>query len=156
MSLGSLAGPISSCMISDADGVAARDFVQAMPGSQGGVSYPASLASFFTERFLDVMVVAMLASLTVVAFDEYIGFVLIATVIILLMLPLIRSQLFISILTSLHKRFHRQKIKTAFEHLITLIRSAHLVPPHQSAGGRHRSFTIFRVAALPVVSRRTK
>lgn len=91
-----------------------------------GVRYPASLASFFSERFLDVMVIAMLASLTVVAFEEYIFLVLIATAIILLMLPLVRSPVLISILRSLQNLFHRQKVKATFEPLISLIHSAQL------------------------------
>ena len=91
-----------------------------------GVSYPISLASFFTERFLDVIVIAMLASFTVIAFEEYAGFVFIATAIILLMLPLVRSPLLIAILNWLQTLFHRPRLKTAIEHLISLIRSAHL------------------------------
>lgn len=89
-----------------------------------GVSYPVSLASFFTERFLDVMVIAILASLTVLAFEDYIALVLITSTVILLMLPLVRSPLLISTLASLRDRFKRQRIKIALEHLITLIRSA--------------------------------
>ncbi len=91
-----------------------------------GVRYPASLASFFSERFLDVIVIAMLASLTVVAFEEYIVFVLIATAVILLMLPLVRSPALISILGSLQNGVQRQKVKATFGHLINLIRSAQL------------------------------
>lgn len=91
-----------------------------------GVSYPTSLASFFTERFLDVIVIAVLASFTVIAFEEYTGFVLFATTIILLILPLVRSLLLISILMSMQTFFDRPRIKTAIEHLISLIRSAHL------------------------------
>jgi len=89
-----------------------------------GVSYPTSLASFFTERFLDVLVIAILASLTVLAFKNYIALVLITSAIILFMLPLVRSPLLISVLTSLHDRFKRPRIKTTLEHLITLVRSA--------------------------------
>lgn len=91
-----------------------------------GVSYPASLASFFTERFLDVIVIAMLASFTVLAFEEYAGFVFVATAIILLMLPLVRSPLLVSILSWLQTLFHQPRSITAIEHLISLIRSAHL------------------------------
>lgn len=89
-----------------------------------GVSYPASLACFFTERFLDVMVVALLASLTVIAFEDYFWFVSITTAIILLLLPLVRSPIIISMLTSLKDKIQREKIKISFEHLINLISSA--------------------------------
>lgn len=91
-----------------------------------GVSYPSSLACFFTERFLDVMVVALLASLTVIAFKDYIWFVTIATIVILLFLPLVRSPLIISILGFLKNKISNNKIKTSFAHLITLIDSAQM------------------------------
>lgn len=58
-----------------------------------GVPYPVSLACFITERFLDVIVIAILASLTMTIFNEYRGFVLFTTALILLCLPAIRSPL---------------------------------------------------------------
>ena len=91
-----------------------------------GVSYPESLASFFTERFLDVIVIALLASLSVYVFDEYHGFVLITTIVILLLLPLIRSQVLISILTNVKNKIHWHRIQTVLNHLISLINSAQL------------------------------
>jgi uncharacterized protein (TIRG00374 family) len=91
-----------------------------------GVAYPVSLASFFTERFLDVIVVAILASLTVFAFEEYLAFVLTVTAIILLLLPLIRSPVFLSILASLQNRLHQRRIKNTLAHLAELVRNAHL------------------------------
>jgi uncharacterized protein (TIRG00374 family) len=91
-----------------------------------GVSYPASLASFFTERFLDVIIVAILASLSIFAFEEYTGFVLITTAIILLLLPLIRSHFLLSLLTSIKSKVNWAKLKTFLTHLISLIQSARI------------------------------
>lgn len=58
-----------------------------------GVPYPVSLACFFTERFLDVIVIGVMASLTITIFEEYRGFVLLTTVLVLLCIPAIRSPL---------------------------------------------------------------
>jgi len=91
-----------------------------------GIRYPFSLAAFFTERFLDVIVVALLASLAVFAFTEYKVFVLISSLVILSLLPLVRSQFFIMLLKIIDKRLSIKKIKTLIGYLIDTINSMHL------------------------------
>jgi len=91
-----------------------------------GIRYPFSLAAFVTERFLDVIVVALLASLTVFAFAEYKLFVLISSLAILSLLPLVRSQLFITLLKQIDKRLSTKKLKTLIHHLIDTVNSMHL------------------------------
>jgi len=91
-----------------------------------GVSYPFSLASFFTERFLDVIVIALLASLTVFAFSDYKYFVLFSSLAIVSFLPLVRSQYFIAILKKIDTRLSSIKLKTIIHHLIDTVHSMHL------------------------------
>ncbi len=91
-----------------------------------GIPYPFSLAAFFTERFLDVIVIAMLASLTVFAFAEYKAFVLISCLAIISLLPLVRSQVFIKILKQIDQRLSAKKLKTIISHLIDTVNSMHL------------------------------
>ena len=78
-----------------------------------GIRYPFSLAAFFTERFLDVIVVALLASLAVFAFAEYKVFVILSSLIILSLLPLVRSQFFIVVLNKINKQLSTKKLKTS-------------------------------------------
>ena len=92
-----------------------------------GVDYPFSLACFFTERFLDVIVVALLASLTVFAFNEYSGFVIITSLSILSLLPYIRSALFINQLIKIDHWLKKPKLKKLLHHFTHLIRSMHIL-----------------------------
>jgi uncharacterized protein (TIRG00374 family) len=91
-----------------------------------GVSYPSSLASFFTERFLDVIVIALLASLSVFIFDNYTEFVLLSAAIILAVIPFLRSQLLTSLILMIHNKLNWEKVKTASSHLLSLIQAAQL------------------------------
>ena len=77
-----------------------------------GVPYPVSLACFFTERFLDVIIIGVLASLTVTAFDDYRHFVLLTTLLILMCLPLI------------HARWPHHRLHHLVQHSLKLLQSA--------------------------------
>jgi uncharacterized protein (TIRG00374 family) len=74
-----------------------------------GVLFRHSLAMFFTERFLDVVVIALLASLSMLSVTEYGQFIFSSTLMLLLILPLLRSGIVIHILQRLAIiiRFHR-------------------------------------------------
>ena len=89
-----------------------------------GVPYPVSLACFFTERFLDVIVIGVLATLTVTAFHDYRGFVLLTTVLILLCLPLIRSSWPRRLLHYLDTRLHHHRLHHIVQHSLSLLQSA--------------------------------
>jgi len=91
-----------------------------------GIRYPFSLACFFTERFLDVIVIALLASLTVFAFAEYKYFVLFSSLGIFFFLPLVRSQFFIALLKKIGARLNSKKIKNIILHIIDITQSMHL------------------------------
>jgi glycosyltransferase 2 family protein len=56
-----------------------------------GVPFHHSLAMFLTERFLDVIVITLLAALSVLSFAEYGQFILTVAIALLLFLPLLRS-----------------------------------------------------------------
>jgi len=56
-----------------------------------GVPFHHSLAMFFTERFLDVIAITLLATLSVLSFAAYGRFIFTAAIVLLLFLPLLRS-----------------------------------------------------------------
>lgn len=57
-----------------------------------GVPYHTSLACFFTERFLDLVVVALIALLLLAVFQQYTPFVVTVVLVLIFMLPLARSK----------------------------------------------------------------
>lgn len=89
-----------------------------------GVAYTVSLAGFFTERLLDVLVVALLASLTVNTFPDYRGYVLAMSAVIVALTLFVRSRLMIGILNKLLKRIDSIKFRRFLEHSITLLANA--------------------------------
>jgi uncharacterized protein (TIRG00374 family) len=56
-----------------------------------GVRFHHSLAMFFTERLLDVVVITLLSALSVLSFSEYGHFIFSAAIALLLFLPVLRS-----------------------------------------------------------------
>jgi uncharacterized protein (TIRG00374 family) len=56
-----------------------------------GVLFHDSLAMFFTERFLDVIVITLLATLSLLSFAQYGQFILTIAIALLLLLPLLRG-----------------------------------------------------------------
>ena len=89
-----------------------------------GIAYPTSLACFFSERLLDVVVVALLATLTTVAFTEQHGFILIVFAITLAVIPFVHSPLLLKLLRAWHTRSQSDRIKTLLEHLTQLLHDA--------------------------------
>ncbi len=88
---------------------------------QHGLSYPESIAMFFTERFLDVLVVACLATLTVFQFGDYGQFVIIATAMIASLLLLVKTPLFAFLLNFLHHRLRVSRLQRLVTHLLDLL-----------------------------------
>lgn len=89
-----------------------------------GVPYPVSLACFFTERFLDVVVIGVLACLSMTAFQDYRGFVLFTTALLLLCLPLIRSQWPQRILHAIDRKLKNARLHHLINHSLALLASA--------------------------------
>jgi len=91
---------------------------------QHGLPYHKSIAMFVTERFLDVLVVACLATLTVFQFGDYGDFVIAATLSIIALLLLIKSPLFKVMLTFVHHRLKFKRLHTFIGHLLGLLQTS--------------------------------
>lgn len=89
-----------------------------------GVPYPVSLACFFSERLLDVIVIGLLASFTVTIFDDYDVFVLITCTVILVFLMLIRSTLILRLLNYFASLTNAHWLRHLFIHSTTLLQTA--------------------------------
>jgi len=88
-----------------------------------------SLASFFTERLLDVTIMVFLASLLFFTFPElnknYTYFILSLLFILIILLPLLSTRLPQQILRFIISKLKNGKISQILEHLIALLKSAH-------------------------------
>ena len=89
-----------------------------------GVSYSHSLAMFFTERFLDVVVISLLATLAILSFTEYGPYILFAAIILLLFLPLLRSGFVVHYLQRLTVIIRYHRLRLLVLHLSSLLDSA--------------------------------
>jgi uncharacterized protein (TIRG00374 family) len=92
--------------------------------SSHGVPYNKSLAMFFTERFLDVIVISILATLSILSIDQYEYFIIFALLVLLTLLQIIRSPLGGKVLTYTSIRLPQGKIKSLLDYLILLLNSA--------------------------------
>lgn len=92
--------------------------------STHGVKYSHSLAMFFTERFLDIVVVTLLAALSVLSFEQYGGFILTAACVMLLFLPLLRSRYLVAWLQRLTIRIPYARLRQLVLHLSNLLDAA--------------------------------
>jgi uncharacterized protein (TIRG00374 family) len=89
-----------------------------------GIPYPTSLACFFSERLLDVVVVAMLATLTTFALTEQHSFIIAVFIITLAVIPFVHSPLLLKLLHTLHQRFQSARAKALLAHLMQLLHDA--------------------------------
>ena len=89
-----------------------------------GVSWPQSLAMFFTERLLDVVVVSFLAALSVLQFARFGPFVLGALAALILALPLLRSPWVVAGVEGLAVRLGRARLRRVALHLASLLDTA--------------------------------
>ena len=94
-----------------------------------GVKVSQSLASFFTERLLDVTIMAFLASLLFFTYPElnknYAYFILSLLFALVILLPLLSTRLPQQLLTFIIRKLKNKKISPLLEHLIALLKSAH-------------------------------
>jgi len=82
-----------------------------------GVPYPTSLACFFSERLLDVIVVAMLAILCAYSLAQLPGFIVVVCAITLGIIPLLHSPILLGSLTALEKRTRGLRLRRFLSHL---------------------------------------
>jgi uncharacterized protein (TIRG00374 family) len=88
------------------------------------VPYSHSLAGFFTERFLDVVIIALLALAGALAFDGYRGFVIAVTTGVLLMVPLLRCRSCHVRLRYWQRRVPLRRLRHGLWHLLNLLGKA--------------------------------
>ncbi|MFO7602193.1 MAG: lysylphosphatidylglycerol synthase transmembrane domain-containing protein, partial [Gammaproteobacteria bacterium] len=102
----------------------ARELLRSIYLKQHGLSYHHSIAMFVSERFLDVLVMACLASLTVFQFGDYGTFVLLASLLMVALLFLIKSTHFKSLLDFAHDRVRWKRLQGLLTHLRSLLHNA--------------------------------
>ena len=88
-----------------------------------------SLASFFTERLLDVTIMVFLASLLFFTFpnlnENYSYFILSLLFILIFLLPLLSTRLPQQLLIFITSKIKHNKLSQLLEHLLSLLKSAH-------------------------------
>lgn len=89
-----------------------------------GIPYSTSLACFFSERLLDVVVVALLAMLSTVAVHQQHGFIIVVFVVTLVVIPFVHSPLLLKLLEVMHQRVQSVRIKPLLSSLIQLLHDA--------------------------------
>ena len=89
-----------------------------------GVSFSHSLATFFTERFLDVLVVTFFATLAILSFSQYKIIVAITFIVLLLAVPLIKSQFIVMLLQFLIHKLDSPRLQSVLQHLCQLLVTA--------------------------------
>lgn len=96
-----------------------------------GVKISQSLASFFTERLLDVTIMVFLASLLFFTFPDlsnnYSYFILSLLVLLVLVLPLLSTHLPQQLLIFITSKIKNEKISQLFQHLLSLLKSAYML-----------------------------
>ncbi len=88
------------------------------------VPFSHSLATFFTERFLDVIVITLLAMLSFPTTNSYIGFITLVLLILFGLLPLMQSRLLLQLFLQLSNRFSGHRIGKLLQHLSDLLSHA--------------------------------
>lgn len=90
-----------------------------------GIKYSHSLAAFFTERLLDVVVITIFAMFSLLVFEGYTNYVFVTVIAFVLVLPGLRTRRFIHILTSRAQKVHQVFFKRLFSHTATLLDAAY-------------------------------
>ena len=86
-----------------------------------------SLASFFCERLLDVIVITLLSLLVILSFTQYQFFVIITFIILVSSLPILKSPQLIKLILFIATHLPSHFLKKAFHHLATLLQQAHIL-----------------------------
>jgi uncharacterized protein (TIRG00374 family) len=89
-----------------------------------GVTYVHSLAAFFTERFVDLVAMVLLALVAALAFPAYQWPVVAISLLIIAVLPLIHAQRFHAFLDRQRTRLPSEKLRIVGARAVDLLRSA--------------------------------
>jgi len=90
-----------------------------------GVRFNHSLASFFCERFQDLIIITLLASLALLNFADYRNFVFIIALALLILLSTLRSKKIPLLLRYMASTGRMSRLRKILEHLAGLLDSAH-------------------------------
>jgi len=121
----------------------AGEAVRSLYLNRHGVAYVHSLAAFFTERFVDLVAMILLALVAALMFPTYQWPVLVITVLVIAVLPLIHAKL-------LHTLFERQLNKLPSEKLRSM--GARLLDLLRSASTLLRSGLLYAGVALALIA----
>jgi len=102
----------------------AGEAVRSLYLKRHGVSYVYSLAAFFTERFVDLVAMVLLALVGALTFPDYRWIVLLITALMIALLPLIHAKSFHSFLERQLQRLPSEKLRTIGSRLLDLLRSS--------------------------------
>lgn len=89
-----------------------------------GIPYATSLACFFSERLLDVVVVALLATLTTLSFTEQHIFITVVFITTLAVIPFVHSPALLRLLQTIESHLGAERTKKLIIHLTQLLRDA--------------------------------
>ena len=102
----------------------AGEAVRSLYLRQHGVAMPLCLAAFFTERFVDVIAMVILSLGVAFAFPGFRWPVVVATAMLLVMLPFVRASSFHGFLANQMGRLRSRNVRMLGERLIELLQSS--------------------------------
>ncbi len=102
----------------------AGEAVRSLYLKRHGVTYVHSLAAFFTERFVDLVAMVLLALVAALTFPDYQWPVLVVTVVVVAFLPLIHAKPFHAFLGRQLDRLPSEKLRSIGSRLLDLLGSA--------------------------------
>jgi len=102
----------------------AGEAVRSLYLKRHGVTYVHSLAAFFTERFVDLVAMVLLALVAALTFPEYQWPVLVITVLVIASLPLIHAESVHALLYRYVEKLRSNKTRSVGKRLLDLLTSA--------------------------------
>lgn len=89
-----------------------------------GIPYSQSIATFFTERFMDVIVITIMSSQAILAFADYAALVIVVAILLLLFVSTIRQRRLHARLRHWQRRLSTGRFRQALWHLLAMLRRA--------------------------------
>lgn len=89
-----------------------------------GVTYSNSIAAFFTERLLDVLVIALLATFSIIAFEGHRGFAITADIVVIGVVLILRQQRIQARLRLSQQRWRATRWRKLAWHLLIMLHKA--------------------------------
>jgi uncharacterized protein (TIRG00374 family) len=105
----------------------AGEAVRSLYLKRHGVAYVHSLAAFFTERFVDLVAMVLLALVAALAFPGHKWPLLVITVLIIATLPLIHAKSFHALLDRQLEKLRSDKIRSIGKRLLEMLSSASML-----------------------------